>query len=79
LIASIGWQVERIMFVLPRLDQSDEHVESITFGGVMLRHHQTLDFFEEAAVIALGLDRCDVYRPYPRTVFASIASYEIRR
>ena len=30
-------KVERIMFPLARLDQRDQHVESIAFGGVALR------------------------------------------
>jgi hypothetical protein len=68
-------QVERIMFALPCLDQRDQHIESIAFGRVALRHHEALDFLENATVIALGFDRCDFHGTTLQTVCASIASY----
>jgi hypothetical protein len=69
------WKIERIMFPLPGLDQRDQNVKAIAFGGIVLRHHQALDFFEDAAVIALGFDRFDVHDFYLQTFCASIISY----
>ena len=51
------------MRAFPGLDQSYQHIEPVAFGSVALRRHQALDFLEDAAVVALGLDRCDVYGP----------------
>ena len=69
------WQVERIMFAFPCLDQRDQHIESIAFRGVALRRHEALDFLEDATVIALGFDWCDFHGTTLQTVCASIASY----
>jgi hypothetical protein len=55
------WKVEWIMFPLPGLDQRSQNIKSIAFGGVAFRHHQALDFLEDAAVIALSFDRFDVH------------------
>jgi hypothetical protein len=48
------------MFPLPGLDQRDQNAKAIAFRGVALRNHQALDFLEDAAVIALSLDRLHV-------------------
>jgi hypothetical protein len=49
------------MFALPSLDQRNQNVKSIAFGGMALRHHQALDFLEDAAVIAPSLNRFDIH------------------
>ena len=68
-------EIERIMLSLPGFHQRDEHIKPVALGSIAFRRHKALDFFEDSAVIMLGLDRCDVHGSTLQTVCASIASY----
>src|SRR5882672_11040243 len=54
-------KVERIMLALPSLHQCHEHIQTIPFGGISLGPHQSLDLLEDASVIPLRLDWCDLH------------------
>ena len=50
---------------LPGFDEGGEHVQPIPLRRVAFRVHQTFDLLERAAIIAPGLDRCDVHLRSP--------------
>jgi hypothetical protein len=49
------------MLALPSLYQRDKHIKAISLRRIALCGDQALDFLENAAVVTLGFDRCNIH------------------
>ena len=54
-------QVERIVLPLPCFHQSDQYIKPISLGRIPPGIHQSFDLPENAAIVTMGFDRCDIH------------------